>query len=280
METFRKGKLIAKYGLRETFTNPKMLIVLLILVFMMDNGAIALKNNCQTVNVPVGVFEAFIMFCNHWFYYVFFAMGFIWFLADIPRVDSNKLFQIYRAGKSAWLTGEILHIGIVAFFYTALLLLVSIIGLIPFFFIGNIWSDFVFYFDQKYKDIVPDSLKTVPKEVFKYERYPYTIAIHCFLLAFLTLLVLGTIVLLFSIIGKKAIGLVINMCSIGFMVLFANYRVKIMWLSPTSHGVLALHHISILKELTIPLYWSYLYFLVVETILLVLCYRFLKKKSF
>lgn len=99
----KKIILILRAGLQETFTDKKIIVLLLIIGFIIDNGVRQMVNHALQVGQPLGVFEGFIMCVNHWYYLVAFLIGFIFILAGVPRINSEQILLIYRTGKRNWL---------------------------------------------------------------------------------------------------------------------------------------------------------------------------------
>ena len=95
----KKIILILRAGLQETFTDKKIIVLLLIIGFIIDNGVRQMVNHALQVGQPLGVFEGFIMCVNHWYYLVAFLIGFIFILAGVPRINSEQILLIYRTGK-------------------------------------------------------------------------------------------------------------------------------------------------------------------------------------
>ena len=278
MGKFKQSLLIAGCGLRETFTDTKMVILLLVIGFIYDNGARQMVESAKQVGAPLGMTESFIMCLNDWKYAVLFLLGFMFLLVGVPRVNNEYIFFVQRAGKNIWLFGEVIHLFIVSLIYTALLLIVCIAGIGTYSFIGNIWSDYVVDFEAKYRKTV-GAANTVNASVYRYD-YPYQTALNAFCLIVLCLLVLGTIVLIFSIINKKTSGLILCVVLIGCMVIFSGYRIWWMWLIPTSHSVIALHHIYVFKKYMVPLSYSYIYLLGLEAVLILTAHLLLRKKNY
>lgn len=98
----KKVLLILRPGLQESFADKKNIILLLIIGFILDNGVRVMVDHAKQVGQPLGVFETFIMCLNHWYYLVIFLVGYVLILTTIPRLDSDQLLLIYRAGKKGW----------------------------------------------------------------------------------------------------------------------------------------------------------------------------------
>lgn len=279
MENIKKVFLVFYTGLQRTFSDRKMIILLLIIGFISDNGIRKMTNNALQVGQPIGIFEGFIMCTNHWYYLILFFIGFIFILTDVPRLDSNQLFIIYRTGKKQWLFGEILQIFVCAFAYVLALLAGCMLSCASYSYWGNVWSDFTIYYKSEYEGILADSNRFIDQQVFKYYR-PFQAMIHCIILLTLCLTLMGTIILFFSIIHKKLVGIVLNVILILFVLIFNMYHAGIMWISPFCHAVLALHNIYVYKQRSVPIEYSYLYLLICQGIMLVASIKKLKNKRF
>lgn len=271
--------LVARTGLQETFSDKKIIVLLLIIGFIVDNGVRRMVNNAMIVGQPIGFLEGFIMCINHWYYIIIFLMGFIFILSAVPRLNGSQLLLIYRTGKKNWLLGEVLQVAISAFVYILILFLGCMISCAKYSFIGNKWSNFTNYYKTNYESLLSDNNRYIDQQVFKYYM-PYQSAIHGFLLLLLCLILMGTIILFFSIIDKKAIGIILNMALVIFVLIFNEYRSGIMWISPFCHAVLALHNVYVFKQFSVPLFYSYIYMIGIEGILLFFSLKKLKRKMF
>lgn len=270
--------LVARTGLQRTFTDSKSIVLLIIIGFILDSGVRGMTDNAIAVGEPLGFTECFLMCINEGAYAVIFLAGFLFILSDVPRLDSSQIFLIYRTGKRNWLFGETLQVAVGAFLYTLLLFLGSIAASARYSFVGNTWSNFTVFY-KKYREMLSGSRLNVHERVYKY-HLPYQAALHGFLLLFLCMVVMGTAIIFFSVIGKKAAGIVLNMVMVMLVLLFNEHRSMAMWVSPFCHAVLALHNVYVYRRLSVPLYWSYLYLAALEGLLLFLSLRKLERKMF
>ena len=275
----KKTVLVLRAGLQETFLDKKIIVLLLIVGFIIDNGVRRMVNNALQAGQPLGIFEGFIMCVNHWYYLIIFLVGFIFVLAGVPRLDSEQIFLIYRIGKKSWFFGEILQVSFCAVIYILLLFISSIASCAKYCYIGNVWSNFTVYYKSEYEALLSDNNRFIDQQVFKYYS-PYQSVLHCIFLLALCLALMGTVNLYFVIINKKLVGILLNIIFILFVLIFSNYRAGVMWLSPFCHAVLALHNIYVYKELSVPLYYSYLYLIILEGIVIFFSLKQLKNKMF
>lgn len=275
----KKMMLVMRAGLQKTISDKKVIVLLLLIGFILDNGVRRMVNNSLQVQQPIGIFEGFIMCMNHWYYLIIFFVGFILILTDVPKLDSNQIFLIYRTGKKSWLLGEIFQIAVCAVAYILVLLIGCMISCAKYGFAGNVWSNFTLFYKTDYEKMLSDSNRFIDQQVFKY-YLPYQSVIHCFFLVALCLVLMGTVILYFSIINKKLVGLVLNVVLILFVLVFNQYHARVMWLSPFCHAVLALHNTYVYKQLSVPLVYSYLYLILMEGLLIFISIKQLKKKMF
>ena len=266
-DILKKTILVLRAGLQETFSDKKIIVLLLIIGFIIDNGVRQMVSNALQVEQPLGIFEGFIMCVNHWYYLIIFLIGFIFILASVPRLNSEQIFLIYRTGKKSWLFGEIIQVSVCAVIYIFVLFVSSIVSCARYCYIGNIWSNFTVYYKSDYETLLSDNNRFIDQQVFKYYS-PYQSVLHCILLLALCLTLMGTIILCFTIINKKLVGIILNIFFILFVLIFNEYHTGVMWLSPFCHAVLALHNMYVYKQLSVPLVYSYLYLIILEGIII------------
>lgn len=279
MKEMKKTLLVMRAGLQESFTDRKIIVLLLILGFIWDNGVGPMVNNAQQTGQPLGMFEGFLMCVNHWYYLIVFLVGFIFVLASVPRLNSDQMLLIYRTGKRSWFWGELLQIAVCSAIYVFCLLAGCLAFSAKYCYAGNIWSNFTVYYKTDYEELLSDNNRFIDSQVFKYYS-PYQSVIHSILLLILCLTLMGTVVLCFTIINKKLLGIILNIILILFVLIFNDYRAAVMWISPFCHSVLALHNVYVYKESSVPLGYSYLYLLLWEGIVICFSFRQLKNKMF
>lgn len=275
----KKVLLILRPGLQESFADKKNIILLLIIGFILDNGVRVMVDHAKQVGQPLGVFETFIMCLNHWYYLVIFLVGYVLILTTIPRLDSDQLLLIYRAGKKGWFFGELLQITLYSLAYILLLMAGCMVCAAKYCYIGNIWSNFTIYYKSSYEKLLFDNNRFIDQQVFKYYS-PYQAVIHGVVLLLLCMVLMGTVTLYFSIMNKKLVAILLNVISILFVLIFNNYRIGAMWLSPFCHAVLALHNRYVYTEFSVSLGYSYAYLVLLEIIMIGLSIKQLKKKMF
>ena len=279
MGLIRKAWAITKQGIYNTFTDSRLILVFIIFVFIYDSCIRKIIDNAKSVGKPIGFLETFIFIVNSWQFLLIVGMGFLLIIIDTPKTSYESIFAIIRSGKKAWMFGEILTIIIESFLYLLMLLGVCILGSSSFSYVANVWSEYTVDFEKHYKYEVIYNNLYIEKEVYRFYS-PYEAFLKSFLLMFLVLIIMGTIVLVFSIINKKLIGIIINMISIPSVLFFNRKRLFFTWLLPYPHAQLGLHNVYVLKKQTFPIVYSLLYIIGLEMLLVIIGYRSLKRKTF
>lgn len=267
MKSWKKTMLVLRAGMQETYSDRRIVVLFLIIGFVLDNGVRRMVNNAVQVGEPLGVFEGFLMCVNHWYYLIPFLIGFVFILSGVPRIDSEQVLLIYRTGKRNWLLGEILQIMVCAVVYVLMLLAGCMISCAKYCYAGNVWSNFTVDYKAKYEALLSDNNRFVDQQVFRYYP-PYQAVVHSILLLVLCLTLMGTIVLFFTIVQNKLAGIVLNIVFILFVLIFNKEHAGVMWLSPFCHAVIALHNQYVFREYSVPLFYSYLYLLLWEGVMI------------
>jgi hypothetical protein len=95
---------------------------------------------------------------------------------------------------------------------------------------------------------------------------------------YLFLLVL--ILYFFKLKGFKATGIFIVFAIIGLSVATCSLRSDVMWYFPMANTIVWLHYTEILREPVVPIYRSYLYFVITIVLLLIFNFYAIKKLQF
>lgn len=270
---------VAKTATFKSIADRKNIVLIIIIGFILDSGVNTFVQNARTVGQPLNLFESFIMCTNHWYFIVLLMMGLVFEFSNLPRLDEHQVLLIYRTGKVNWYIGEVLQICIYSVSYVLILLAGTIACSAGYSFTANQWSLFTVNYRYEYAELLSNDYRHIDEQVYRY-FYPNQALLHGFALLCLCLITMGMVMLLFSIIKKKIIGILLNVFMIVFVILFDQYRSLIMWISPFCHAMLKMHNTFVFKQLSVPLGWSYLYYFVVMLLLSIVSVKMLKKKWF
>jgi hypothetical protein len=278
--SFRKAVSVARIEYIKWISNPRMIILAVLAVFIYNSVLIPLIECSKDMNSPINILESFIAITNSGLILLLIPVVFITLIADFPRNDGNMIFVIKRTGKVSWLCGQILFITISIISFLCLTFLLSALPIVAESFIGKEWSiavtEFTAVFPEKSGSYV---VYLLPANLYNNtsltDSFIYTIT-----LLFLYIFSLSTILLMFSIKKQKQIGFIITGGIIALGVAVTSTKASLMWFFPMPHSIVWLHFNEYYREKILPLWCSYAYFFLIILTFAVLSFVFLKKANF
>lgn len=130
MDNVRKAFAACFQNFRKWTSNPRILIILLLLITFINIAEQGIKLFAQYVHIAVSacVFP-FIM--AHWYQLFIIMFGLIMLFCDAPFLDDQQPYVVIRTGKRCWLTGQILYIFLGSAVYFLVVWFLSILVLFP-----------------------------------------------------------------------------------------------------------------------------------------------------
>lgn len=259
-------------------TNPRILIVGILFIFMRTLAVEPLLERAEKMSVPITVFEPFVAIGNSGILVLLMPCVFLVLISDYPIISGNTLLFVQRTGKINWFLGQLLFIISAIFSYMGTLLIVSIATSKGEFHIE--WSETV----RLYASRFPNEYNSFASELLPsnlYNQIPIiTSVLQTFLLMSAYLFVLVLILYLFKLMSIKSAGVFAVFTIIGLGVATCSLKTDAMWHFPMANTIVWLHYTEILSEPVIPIIRSYLYFAIIITALLIGNFMALKKLQF
>lgn len=259
-------------------TNPRMLIVGVLFIFMHTLAVQPLLERAEKMQNPLTVFEPFVAIGNSGMLVLLMPCVFLVLISDYPVINGNTLLFVQRTGKANWLCGQLLFIITAVFSYMTALLIVSIITSSGTFRLE--WSETV----RLYASHFPNECNSFASELIPsnlYNQIPLMRSvIQTFFLMSAYLFVLVLILFLFKLIYIKSAGVFTVYSIIGLGVVTCSLKSSSMWFFPMANTIVWLHYTEIMREPVIPIIQSYIYFTVIITALLICNFIALKKLQF
>lgn len=259
-------------------TNPRIIIVGILFVFMRTLAVEPLLEHAEKMNVPLTVFEPFEAIGNSGMLVMLIPCVFLILISDYPIISGNTLFFVQRTGKLNWLLGQLLFVIAAIFSYMGMIFLVSI--LISGGEFRTEWSETVRLFSARF----PDESDSFASELLPsnlYNQIPLmTSVMQTFFLMSAYLFLLVLILYLFKLLHIKSAGLIAVFIIIGLGVATCSLKTPAMWYLPMSNTIVWLHYTEILREPVVPIWRSYFYFAASIVVLLTANIAVLKKLQF
>lgn len=251
------NKIIAICGkeYRAWIWNTRLLLVLVMLVFIREIAILPLIEASVTMDSPINILEPCIALSNSGFVLLILPLVYLVLMSDFPRVDNNMFFIISRVGRINWILGEVLFQITALISYLGFIIVSTMIQTGAYAYTANGWSLIATDYNTLYEgadtvvsDLLPLNLT--------YQMPPLQAFCMSFGLVALSLILWSAVLLLFSLYGKKLIGLCVDVLLISVGIGLAALKVKGMWLLPVSHTILWLHYQRYYREYVFSPTWS------------------------
>ena len=248
--------------------DARMLILSVMIVFIYNFAIEPLLENSEIINMPLNIFEPFIAIANSGAILLIIPLVFLTLIADYPKIDTNTIFYISRVGRLNWLAGQILKLIFMAISFLVVIFICAVAPMLTKGVLSNDWSDVA----TKFSALVPEKsgsfgVQLLPKNL--YNQLPvYSAAIQSYLLIFAYLLILGLILLLFSLLKKKTAGFVICGAIISLGTALCSVKTSLMWAFPMANSIIWLHYTKYFREPVVSMEFSIGYMLILIALLL------------
>jgi hypothetical protein len=278
--SLRKIFSIAKIEYIKWISNPRMIILAVLVVFIYNGVASPLIQCSLEMDSPLNLFEPLLAITNSGIILLLIPAVFITLIADFPKNDGNTLFVIKRTGRTNYLFGQILFVIFSLLSFLSFVFLISILQVYSYSFVGEQWStaitQYTKEFPEKSGSII---LQLLPAHLYNNLSLPDGLFLT-FTYLFLYIFLLAMVLMLFSVIKKKRIGFITTGGIIGLGVAVSSTKSSLMWIFPMPHSIVWLHFNEYYREEILPLWCSYLYFILLILVFVVLSFVFLKKANF
>lgn len=249
--------------------DARMVIVAVLLIFINNFAVSPLTNNAELMGEPLNILEPFIAVANSEILILIIPIVFLTLIADYPKVDTNTVFYIVRIGRANWFVGQVLKLVFMIVSYLAVIFLGTVLPMLSKGFWYNGWSNVATGFVKMFPDRRGDfGVALLPENLYN-QLSVFEAAVKSYLLVAAYLMIIGLILLVFSLFKRKTLGFIIcgGMISLGMA--FSAIRTNLMWTMPMANSIIWLHYTKYFKKPIMPMSFSVIYLLVLIAVLLV-----------
>lgn len=249
--------------------DARMVIVAVLLIFINNFAVSLLTNNAELMGEPLNILEPFIAVANSEILILIIPIVFLTLIADYPKVDTNTVFYIVRIGRANWFVGQVLKLVFMIVSYLAVIFLGTVLPMLSKGFWYNGWSNVATGFVKMFPDRRGDfGVALLPENLYN-QLSVFEAAVKSYLLVAAYLMIIGLILLVFSLFKRKTLGFIIcgRMISLGMA--FSAIRTNLMWTMPMANSITWLHYTKYFKKPIMPMSFSVIYLLVLIAVLLV-----------
>lgn len=256
--------------LKRSVRSTKIIILALFVIFANIQIITPLRNLSMLMEGKVSVFEPFAAIGNSGMVVLILPLFFMTMMADFPREGTEQYFCQLRCSKLTWIVGQLLYavegsVALMVFvFVSSVLLSLDFISLTP---------DYS-YAVTRYAAVFPERageyvVQLIPENLYN-QLSLIEAVLHTLLLLILYFIMLAFIILVFALMKKKLVGIFLD----GILILLGTItcagRLTYMWAFPMAHTIPWLHYAEYQSQPVFPILYSYLYFGVINAVLLVL----------
>lgn len=273
------GGRIAVLEWKSMFYSTKLLILGMMFIFLNIQIIEPIVECSRLMECKVSFFEPFVALANSSEVVLVLPLLFLTMMADFPKHGGITTFVHIRCDRLTWVIGEMMFVVMSSVTILGGLMVVS--GLLLF---GN------GTFSLSFSDAVTKYVSRFPEKCFDYvvSLFPENLynqmqlteaVLHSLALMFLYFTLLALLLLLFTILNKKIAGVLTTVLVIVLGAIL-NLTETFQWLFPTAHTLTWLHFSPVFAKQIYPIAYSYLYFGIADSALLLACVLLRKKYQY
>lgn len=260
--------------------NPRMSIMVLFFLFSYNYVIEIMINAADKMDSYIMVLEPFIAMTNSKLLVMIIPAVFMLLISDFPKTDGNTMFYIQRVGKFNWMFGQILFAAYAALSYLGSIFAVLLILTAPKAYAKNSWSAVITSYGQEFSAEKESRIATLIGGQLYNNLTPVNAFLLTFVLMFMYLILLAIMLMLSFSSGKRIIGILISYIVIGVGSSLCGINDRRQWLFPSAHAISWIHFDEVLNIQKFSIIYSFLYFIVLITVLFTISCLVVKRYDF
>ena len=261
---------VARSEYSKWITNPRMILVGVLLVFIKGFAVAPLLTRAARYGEPLHVLEPFLAVCNSRLSVFLLPCAFLLLISDFPVFGQNALFLLSRTGKKTWFFGQVLFVILSIFTYVGVILLGCMRMSKGVF--GGDWSNSVTQFDAAFPEEAGGFAgQLLPPNLYN-QMSLWSAFFWIVLLLLLYLFLLAMVLCLMKLWGLRSGGLLTATGVIALGVTTCALNTPVMWYFPMANTIVWLHYEELLRKPVTPVSDSLVYFIVILALLFAGCF--------
>ncbi|SDB58889.1 hypothetical protein SAMN02910317_03105 [Ruminococcaceae bacterium FB2012] len=260
--------------------DARMIILGVLVIFIYTFAIEPLLKNAEEMGEPLNMLEPFIAIANSGAILLIISLVFLTLIADFPKIDTNTVFYIIRVGRMNWLLGQIIKLVMMALSYLAFIFAGAVIPMLSKGFWYNGWSNVATQYAVRFPEKTGNfGVQLLPENLYN-QLSVFSAAIQSYLLVFAYLMIVGLLLLAFSLVKKKTMGFVLCGAVISLGTTFCSIKTELMWSMPMANSIIWLHFTKYFRQPVVSLTFSIIYLCTFIAALIVLCVAAIKKFNY
>lgn len=255
-----KSLRIAKTEYIKWLRNPRMLIGGILVIVIYTLAVVPLLERAQKMGIPMNIFEPIIAVGNSGMLVMLLPSVFLILQSDYPVIEPNSLMYLSRAGKGAWLFGQIIFSLMSIVTYLGVVFVAVGISAASGSYFGLEWSESTRMYAATFpNDADGFTASLLPPNLYNQIPLDMTL-VYTFSLLVLYFFLLTMVLLVFSLRKKRTLGLFCTYAIVMGGVVTCVAKTDAMWAFPMANSIIWLHYTEILSTPIYPIVSSYVYF--------------------
>ena len=260
--------------------DARIIILGVLVIFIYTFAIEPLLKNAEEMGEPLNILEPFIAIANSGAILLIIPLVFLTLIADFPKIDTNTVFYIIRVGRVNWLLGQIIKLVMMALSYLAFIFAGAVIPMLGRGFWYNGWSNVATQYAVRFPEKSGNfGVQLLPENLYN-QLSVFSAAIQSYLLVFAYLMIIGLLLLAFSLVKKKTMGFVLCGAVISLGTAFCSIKTVLMWSMPMANSIIWLHFTKYFRQPVVSLTFSIIYLCVFITALIAFCVIAIKKFNY
>ena len=185
-----------------------------------------------------------------------------------------------RVGRLNWLFGQLLKLVFMAVSYLAVIFLGAVLPMLSDGFWYNGWSNVATKFASRFPEHSGNfGVQLLPENLYN-QLTVFLAAVQSYLLVFAYLMIIGLILLSFSLVKRKTVGFVLCGAVISLGTAFCSIKTTLMWTMPMANSIIWLHYTKYFREPVMPMSFSVSYLTIFISVLLLFCFIAIRKFNY
>ena len=265
--------LVARSEYIKWLMNPRMVMLLVILVPIRELIILPMLRAAQEMNQPLNIFESCIAAVNSGWIILLMPLAYIVLISSFPTADDNMMFYISRMGRKNWILGEMLFQVLSAATYCLVMMSATLVQTANHSFLANGWSIPVTDYDKVFGEAATVRMDVIVPPNLYFQMSPYKAFFLSYFLMFLFLLLCSMIFLVGCLFSRKLLFFFLLMIQIAVGCALQAAGTGMMWFFPISHSVLRAHYRSYFRQYIFSPWLSMGVFFVLLVCLAAISYR-------
>lgn len=278
--SYKKILSCSKIEYRKWITNPRMILLVLLMAFIYNFAVEPLLQNAERMEEKLNLLEPFIAIINSPITLLFIPLVFLSLIADYPVTDGNAILYIHRIGRINWLIAQLVLLFLMTITYLTIVFASSCISVIFNSHVSSEWSVVVTEFEHTFPDLPGNfGVQLLPKNLYNQLSIMDALT-YSFFLVFAYLFIIGLLLLMFTLLKSKILGFVIcgGIISIGSALCILSS--KLMWVFPEANAITWVHYTEYYRKPIMPMWFSVLYLCFFIILLITFSFIAVKKMNY